>query len=137
MESKFKEIDWATTEDFKNPFARAVATQPETSSRLGLGRELSTLCGLARRMTMTRRDILYYIIFDEEGHFEISDLRCVVIGRDKDKSEREIGENSQKYHVLIIRQARSALGIDIYERVGVASLRPLHVESEGAWVTIM
>lgn len=137
MELKFKEIDWATTEDFKNPFARAVATQPETSSRLGLGRELSTLCGLARRMTMTRSDILFYIIFDEEGHFEISDLRCVVIGRDKDKSEREIGENSQKYHVLIIRQARSALGIDIYERVGVASLRPLHVESEGAWVTIM
>ena len=133
MELKFKEIEWATTGDFENPFARALAAEPEKSSGSGFGGELATLRGLARRMTMTRRHKLNYIIFDEEGDFEIDDLRCVVIGRDKGKS----GEENLKYHVLIIQHVRSVLGVDIYERVGVASLRPLHVESEGLWVRIM
>jgi hypothetical protein len=55
----------------------------------------------------------------------------VIIGRDKNKSEEE------KYHVLVIQHVRRVLEVDIYERVGVASLRPVHVEREGVWVNIM
>jgi hypothetical protein len=76
--------------------------------------------------------MLNYIIFDEEREFKIDDLQCLVIGRDKVES---VVENS-KYHVLIIQRVRSYLGADIYERVGVASLRPVHVGSEGSWVRI-
>ncbi len=131
MELKFKEIDWATR-DFENPFTGPLAADPEKSSGLGGGGDLATLRGLARRMTMTKWDMLNYIIFDEEGEFKIEDLRCVVIGRDKVES----GVQNPKQHVLIIQHVRSALDADIYERVGVASLRPVHVGSEGSWVRI-
>jgi hypothetical protein len=133
MELKFNEIDWATTVDFENPFTRAVATEPEQSSGLGVGGELGTLHGLSRRIKMTKWDVLNSIIFDEEGPPSHDDLRCVVIGRDK----VENGEDNPKHHALIIQQVRNVLGVDIYERVGVASLRPEHVESEGLWVRIM
>jgi hypothetical protein len=132
MELKFKEIDWATAEDFENPFDRALVPELEKSSELGFGGDLETLRGLARSMTVTRWEKLNYIIFDEEGEFEIDDLRCVVIGRDKVAS----GEDNPKYHVLIIQKARSVLGVDIYERVGVASLRQANVGSDGSWVII-
>lgn len=133
MELKFKEIDWATTVDFENPFTRELAAEPEQSSGLGVGGELGTLRGLARRIQMTKWEVLNYIIFDEEGPPDYEDLRCVVIGRDK----VENGEDNPKHHALIILQVRSVLGVDIYERVGVASLKPEHVESGGAWVRIM
>jgi hypothetical protein len=133
MELKFKEIDWATTGDFENPFARPLAAEPEQSSGLGVGGELGTLRGLARRIKMTKWEVLNYIIFDEEGPPNNDDLRCVVIGRDK----VENGEENPKHHALIIQQVRSVLGVDIYERVGVGSLKPEHVESAGAWVRIM
>jgi hypothetical protein len=131
MELKFKEIDWAT-EDFENPFDRQLAAEPEKCSGFGDGGDLATLRGLARRMTITKWDMLNYIIFDEEGEFKIDDLRCVVIGGDKFESGVEIS----KYHVLIIQRVRSALETDIYERVGVASLKPVYVESKGSWVRI-
>ena len=133
MELKFKEINWATTVDFENPFTRALTTEPEQSSGLGVGGELGTLRGLARRIKMTKWDILNYISFDEEGPPSYDDLRCVVIGRDK----VENGEENPKHHALIIQQVRNVLNVDIYERVGVASLRPEHVGSEGSWVRIM
>jgi hypothetical protein len=131
MELKFNEIDWATG-DFENPFARQLAAEPEKSSGLGGDGDLATLCGLARRMTMTEWDMLNYIIFDDEGEFKIDDLRCLVIGRDKVES----GVENSKYHVLIIQRVESDLRADIYERVGVASLKPVYVESEGSWVRI-
>jgi hypothetical protein len=131
MELKFKEIGWATTEDFDTPFSRPLATEHERSSGLGLGGDLMTLRGLARKMTMTPWQKLQYMVFDQEGDFEIDDLRCVIIGRDKNKSEEE------KYHVLVIQHVRRVLEVDFYERVGVASLRPVHVEREGVWVNIM
>lgn len=131
MELKFKEIDWVT-DDFKNPFTRQLVVEPERYSAFEGEGHLASLHGLSRRMTMTKWDMLNHIIFDEEGEFEIDDLRCVVIGRDKVNS----GVHNSKYHVLIIQQVRGALEIDIYERVGVASLKPVFVGSEGSWVRI-
>jgi hypothetical protein len=134
MELKFKEIDWATTGDFQNPFAGPLAAEPEKSSELGGGGDLATLRGLARKMTMTDWEMLNYIVFDvfDEEKFKIENLRCVVIGRDK----LESGVENPKHHVLIIQRVRGALEANIYERVGVASLRPAHVGSEESWVRI-
>lgn len=136
---KFKEIDWATTADFESPVDRALVPEAGKSSKLGLGKDLESLCGLARPITVTKWEKLNYIIFDEEGDFEIDDLRCVVIGRDKISSggsKTESGEDNSKFHVLIIQKARSTLGVDIYERVGVASLRWANVGRDGSWVRI-
>lgn len=135
MELKFKEIDWATSADFETPFSGQLATEQERSSGLGLGGGLMNLRGLARKMRMTTKDKLRYIVFDEEGDFEVDDLRCVIIGRDKDKSEEE----NLKCHVLVIQYVKRVLEVevDIYERVGVASLRPVYIEGRGVWVNIM
>jgi hypothetical protein len=133
MDLKFKEVHWATGEDFKSPFDDELVQGAQNSSELGFGIDLETLRGLARSITMTSWERLNYVIFDEEGDFEIHDLRCVVIGRDKVVN----GEDNPKHHVLIIQKTRSVLGnVDIYERVGVASLRQAHVGREGTWVII-
>lgn len=132
LELEFSEIDWAT-EDFENPLTRQLAPMSEKSARLGNGGDWSTLRGLARKIIMSQKDVKYYIIFDEEGEFQIADLRCVVFGRDRAKSlARDL-----KYHVLVIQKARNTFEADIYKRVGVASLKPVHVASEGSWVRII
>ena len=131
MEIKFTEVNWAT-EDFESPFARPLAAELEKSSVSRIGRDLATVCGLARRLTMSKLDILVYIIFDEEHEFKVNDLRCVVIGRDKMETVKD-----QRYHVLIIHQVGNPPGTDVYERVGVASLKSVQVGSEESWVSIV
>ncbi len=59
-------------------------------------------------------------------------LCCVVIGRDK----VEGGTEDPKHHVLVIHLLAVARGEDVYERVGVASLRPHQLGSAGSWVSI-
>jgi hypothetical protein len=72
--------------------------------------------------------MLVYVAFDEQREFEVEDLRCVVIGRDK-------GGNDPRHHVLVVHLSNAAEK-GIYERVGVASLKPAQVGSEAWWVTI-
>jgi hypothetical protein len=132
LELKFKEIDWAT-DDFRSPFSHQLAPEIEKSSLLKSAGDLVTLRGLARRITMSKLDMLTYITLDEEREFEVDDLRCVVIGRDKFES----GIENPKYHVLIVHQIRRTLEADMHERVGVASLRPVHVDGKGSWVRIV
>lgn len=83
---------------------------------------------------MTKRDMLENVIIDESQEHELGDLRCVVIGRDK------IGSNSSmedaRHHVLIIHPDRSLRAPGAFERIGVASLSPRHVDQEGVWVKI-
>ena len=132
LELKFKEIDWAT-EDFRSPFSRQLAPELEKSSALKSTGDVATLRGLARRITISKLDMLTYITLDEEREFEADDLRCVVIGRDKVESDLE----NPKYHVLIIHQIRRTLETDMYERVGVASLKPIHVGDKWLLVRIV
>lgn len=132
LELKFSEIDWAI-EDFENPLNRPRTAGSEKSAGLGDGGDWATLPGLARKIIMPQKDMKYNITFDEEGEFKVNDLRCVVFGRDKIKSASE----ELKYHVLVIQKDRRALEPDIYRRVGVASLKPVHVANEGSWVKIM
>ncbi|CAJ2513010.1 Uu.00g011290.m01.CDS01 [Anthostomella pinea] len=118
LELKFQEVDWATN-DFDNPFYQRCTG-------------VIVLSGLARGLKIAKFQMLVSISFDEHQEFEVEDLKCVVIGRDKINSGTENG----KYHVLVIHQVNSAVGADIYERVGVASLKPEHVEGTGQRVTI-
>lgn len=124
MPLKFTQIDWATGSDFLNPFESLV-------SRLG------QLRGLARKVLIQPSDLLVHVRFDQEGEFTVGDLLCVVIGRDKVVAA---GATDVKHHVLVIQQAPkvdSMSGEELYERVGVASLRPEQVGEQGLWVNIV
>ncbi|TGJ87810.1 hypothetical protein E0Z10_g981 [Xylaria hypoxylon] len=110
LDLKFQETNWAA-EDFINPFRR--------SASFSLGRA-------------SAEKENFYVTFDEGQDFEVIGLRCVLIGRDK----IEGGLENMKYHVLIIHVVSGLSGEDVYERVGVASLKPEHVASEGSWVDI-
>ncbi|KAF2107047.1 hypothetical protein BDV96DRAFT_506859 [Lophiotrema nucula] len=127
-ELKFKEIDWATS-DFENPFLIQKTSASSASTEESI---LASFRGLARRLIMIKRDMLVMIQFDNEEDFNVDDLRCVVIGRDKMEGSR----TDPKQYVLVIHQARVASGERLYERVGVASLMSSYVANEGSWVTI-
>lgn len=122
-ELKFKETDWAT-DDFENPFAISKGFADET--------KIVAFQGLARKLYVSKLDMLVYIRFDDDEDFEVNDLRCVVIGRDK----VEGGQVSPKDHVLVIHQSRNSTGDHVWERVGVASLNSSVIESDGVWISI-
>ncbi|KAI1120765.1 hypothetical protein F5Y10DRAFT_289312 [Nemania abortiva] len=129
MELKFQEIDWATR-DFINPL-KSLYYQP--SRALDTCENTITLKGQARKLSLLNPELMGCATLDEdeERDIDVNDLRCVVIGRDKIRSNHE----TVKYHVLIIR-LENVPGSKIYERVGVASMRPEDVGREGSWVTI-
>ncbi|KAJ6286663.1 hypothetical protein J3E71DRAFT_388342 [Bipolaris maydis] len=119
-ELRFKEIDWAV-DNFKNPF-----------SVVG-GIESASFLGFARKINLSKYDTLVTIVFDDSEEFAVEELRCVVIGRDKMGD----GKFDLKCHVLVIHQSRNASRDLIYERVGVASLEPAVITSEGSWILPM
>lgn len=77
--------------------------------------------------------MLVYVKFDETQDLEANDLSCVRIGQDKNENG---GLENVRYHVLVIRKLGGLSGEGVYERVGVASLRPEHVAAGGPWVDI-
>lgn len=91
---------------------------------------------------MSQLDLLISVTFDLEGEFQVAELLCVVIGRDKVVEDASASTYPRKYHVLVIRPATASVGEGgvqgsvVYERVGVASLRPEYVVGEGHWVEI-
>ncbi|KAI1087189.1 hypothetical protein F5B19DRAFT_476469 [Rostrohypoxylon terebratum] len=130
MNLQFEKIDWATKE-FKNPFKSRNAVSFENQSSLKRNRDLSVLRGQARELRLTKLDMLVRISFDTEEEFDVENLRCVVIGRDKANSSPD----DLKQHVLIVHPL-DLTEKSTYERVGVASLRLAHVGSEGHWISI-
>ncbi len=139
MPLKFTQIDWATGQDFENPFDRvalttARKTETTTSSSSSIDSHLTTLRGFAREVLMSPLDLSVYVKFDLEGEFSTDGLRCVVIGRDKAGS----GGGNPKYHALVIHRTQVGEGReqDVYERAGVASLRPEFVGDQGMWVSV-
>ncbi|KAL1794566.1 hypothetical protein ACET3X_006382 [Alternaria dauci] len=120
---RFKETEWATN-DFENPFTISIGSA-------GVD-EIVSFRGLARRIHISQMDMLVYVKFDGDDDFEVNNLRCVIIGRDKGEGEQV----SLRSHVLVISQSRSPAGSLIWERVGVASLNPSAVDGRGSWVDI-
>ncbi|KAI0117673.1 hypothetical protein GGR51DRAFT_545666 [Nemania sp. FL0031] len=126
LDLKFQETHWEVS-DFKNPFERPTSPSGATNT----GKTIDAFQGLARRLTMRQLDMLVSVIFDEKQDFNMDELRCVFIGRDKIENELK----DIKHHVLVIHRI-GVPGKAIYERVGVASLKPEHVAGEGSWVEI-
>ncbi|EUC43333.1 hypothetical protein COCMIDRAFT_38701 [Bipolaris oryzae ATCC 44560] len=118
-ELRFREVNWAV-DDFKNPF-----------SVVG-GIESASFLGFARKVSLSKYNMLVKIAFDDNEEFAVEELRCVVIGRDKIGD----GKFNLKCHVLVIHQSRNASKDPVYERAGVASLEPAVIGKEGSWVTI-
>ncbi|KAI1421811.1 hypothetical protein F5Y12DRAFT_787236 [Xylaria sp. FL1777] len=130
LKLKFQEIDWATN-DFENPFEPSACL---SSGVTDPGGNAMTLRGQARKLNLPKSEFVRRATLDEgkEEDADVNDLRCVVIGRDKTQSN----PTDVNYHTLIICQVDSVAGNDIYERVGVASLKPEHVAREGIRITI-
>ncbi|KAI2462981.1 hypothetical protein F4781DRAFT_426743 [Annulohypoxylon bovei var. microspora] len=129
MNLQFEKIDWAT-KDFKNPFKRQIAAGSKLSDARQ-DKDFSVFQGRARKLHLTKLDMLVRIIFDTEEEFEVENLRCVVVGRDK----TETSTDDPKQHVLVVNPL-DLVEKSLYERVGVASLRLAHVGDEGTWITI-
>lgn len=129
MKLKFKGVEWATT-DFENPF-ECFGDVKQGYYEPHVRRDLAVLRGYGRRMIISQRDMLLLARFDGIPEFKVQDLLCVVIGRDKLTSG-----GSSKRHVILIHQESNADGEELYERVGVASLKPLQIEDEGTWIKI-
>ncbi|RYP27078.1 hypothetical protein DL768_011347 [Monosporascus sp. mg162] len=130
MSLQFEKIDWATKE-FRSPFPRQTAVGFKKPSGAQENRDLTALRGRARKLHLTKLEMLVRIRFDSGEEFDIESLRCVVIGRDK----IDYGTDDPKQHILVV-QPLDALEKGCYERIGVASLRLEHVGDEGPWITI-
>ncbi|CAN9298740.1 unnamed protein product [Alternaria alternata] len=80
-ELRFEKVSWAT-DDFQNPFA--------TRKEVVDDNEIVAFRGWARKMLVSKLDMLTYVTFDGDEDFEVEDVRCVVIGRDKDDVASEL-----------------------------------------------
>jgi hypothetical protein len=121
-ELRFENVSWAT-DDFRNPFI--TRKEPVKDN------DIVAFSGRARKMMVSKLDMLTNVTFDGDEEFEVDNLRCVVIGRDKDNG----AEVSSKNHVLVIHQSHDSLGLS-WQRVGVASLDRIVLEEDGIWVDI-
>lgn len=81
---------------------------------------------------MTEAEMLGYVTFDMEQSLGAGNMRCVVIGRDKDEHDH----GDVRLHVLIISPASSGSDVYAYARVGVASVKAEHMGNDPEWVRI-
>lgn len=128
MKLQFQEIEWATS-DLSNPFKHNIGHEAAGESYEHAA--ASMLRVLARDVSVTKSDLSAKVAFDEAQEYEMDNLKCVVIGRDRANG----GQQDRKLHVLIINLIR-VLDESFYERVGVASLSSEEVAGEGTWVNI-
>jgi hypothetical protein len=131
MDLKFKRIDWMTRE-FRNVFSNRKGLRSARGSSLKFPECASVLHGIAKRMDVTKEEMMAETIFDDDTDYEVEDIRCVIIGYDKTKYVLE----DPKYHVLVITKGKGSTKSEVYERVGVASLSPTQVADKGSWVKI-
>ncbi|KAK2051810.1 heterokaryon incompatibility protein [Colletotrichum caudatum] len=132
MPLTFEKTEWMN-DDFKSPFSRQPDTLSDQTSRPVSSDTSCVLRGFARRMEIGEETLASQVVFDMKNTREAKDFRAVLIGRDKQE-----GDNSDtaKVHVLVTCKLSSDPGESMYERVGVASLLPAQVLSEGVWVDI-
>ncbi len=116
LEMKFDEVDWATGE-FEDPFA--------TPGAPGI------LRAFVRRLVMTKGDLLVYVRMDEDQEVDSRYLACAIIGRDKGVGSL----GYQRQHVLVLQPVNGTVDL-VYERIGVASLKPARVSPERSWASI-
>ena len=131
MDLKFKRIDWMTRE-FKNVFSNQKGPRTARGSSLRFPERASVLYGIAKRMDVTKEEMMADTIFDDNTDYEVENIRCVTIGYDKTKYVLE----DPRYHVLVIAKCQGSAEGECYERIGVASLRPAQVAAKGSWVRI-
>ncbi|RSL47216.1 hypothetical protein CEP51_015807 [Fusarium floridanum] len=131
MKLKFKKIDWMR--DLENPFTHQRGADPDKNEGLKNVGCTSVLTGKARKINMAQNEVAERIVFDDDGAYEVAQLRCVAIGRDKLTS----GLKDAMIYALVIRQIGNSLEKQRYERVGVAYLRQEHMKDKGSWVDIM
>lgn len=115
MDLKFERIVWATKE-LKGPFSpqqKPVSTQAGSFEEQSAGEFVAP----ARNLVLTTLELLVKVSFDVEDEFNIRDLRCVEIGRDKTND----AEDRPRVHVLIVHPIASSREL-VYKRVGAASL---------------
>lgn len=118
MDLEFEKVTWSQ-KDFEFPLHKS--------------QENATLSGLARRVSLQKEGTVEDITFDMKTEIDLDALRCVVIGRDKEKHDY----NSPRVHVLVIKSSNQHHNTESYRRVGVASLLEEHIGAIGSWVNIV
>lgn len=106
MQVPFDQVDWTTDCVFPS--------DSEISTNVG-GPALKVR---ARNLTLTRLDFLHRVKLDQDFNIKASDLRGVVLGKDKPRESRE-----PMHYVLLITLSRDQLeGRKVHVRAGVAWL---------------
>lgn len=111
----FGKVYW-NKNDFRITF-KSGRLRDETQARAGeLDPEIEAL---AKDINMGEyeSDIARQIVFDEGNIHDLSTLRCVVFGTDK-----EGDQDQQKHYVMFIKPCPIEDGTNVYIRVGVGSL---------------
>lgn len=106
MEVPFDQVDW--TNDCLFPSDSEIATSVRGPS----------LKAVARGLILTRFELLHRVKLDQGAAIQASDLRGVVLGKDKRRGSRE-----PMHYVLLITLSRGqSEGREVYVRAGVAWL---------------
>ncbi|KAM6516334.1 hypothetical protein FALCPG4_014517 [Fusarium falciforme] len=106
MEVPFDQVDWTTDCVFPS------------DSEISMNFRGPALKALARDLTLTRLDFLHRAKLDQQAEIQASDLRGVVLGKDKRRESRE----PMHYVLLITPSGDHIEGRKVYVRVGVAWL---------------
>jgi hypothetical protein len=130
MNLEFEKIEWVT-KDLRGPFKHK-GNSPRPSYTSEINERPNGFMGLSRRLVLKKLELLVRISFDVEDEFDIEDLRCIVVGRDKAK----VNGPQAQVHVLIVHPLNPSDSI-AYKRVGVASLMAAHVGDEVSWVSVL
>ncbi len=126
MKIPFDGVVW--TKDLKSPFKAGTNDwdkrhwEPDASTRA------TDLLGVARRLSISRVDMLTRLFFDERKEYDMDTLRCIVVGKEK----TEVATGEPVHWVLVINPIIVVESYELYERVGVGYLLSSHIPSSGA-----
>ncbi|RSM02827.1 hypothetical protein CEP52_007735 [Fusarium oligoseptatum] len=120
MEVPFDQVDWTNDCVFPSDFE---ITKDAREPALKV---------LARDLTLTRLDFLHRVKLDQQAEIQASDLRGIVLGKDKHRESRE----PMNYVLLITLAGDELEGKGVYVRAGVAWLLEHNIASDGEEVEV-
>lgn len=81
-------------------------------------------CGIHVAQDTIKDPNIGWVKYDEEARTDIRNLRCVIVGREKDQPPSNTSRVGQRYCVLIVISATLLEGICTFKRVGVGFIPP-------------
>ncbi|KAI1102455.1 HET-domain-containing protein [Jackrogersella minutella] len=120
FDAPFGGVDWKT-DNLEIPCQQDGRFRNSTQTRAGKPDPEIITSAMGINMDVHGEEILSRLTFDEVDVADHSNLRCVVLGKDKGG-----GQGEDKYYVMVIKPC-SADCLGVYTRVGVGSLLERHI----------